>query len=217
MRKKFDKQLKTLNDQIIEMGALCEEAIMLDFKALSENNAGHLNKVTLLEQEINQKEKDIENLCMKLLLRQQPVAGDLRQISSALKMISDIERIGDQALDIAEIIPYLIDNEVKNKTHIEEMVREVLIMVNKSIDSHVHEDLDLAKQVIESDDIIDDYFDKVKKELIQMIAKDNQYGDSYIDLLMIAKYLERIGDHATNIAEWVVFSVTGVRSGNEVK
>ena len=159
--------------------------------------------------EIDRKEREIENICMKLLLRQQPVARDLRVISSALKMISDMERIGDQAADIVELSKYVEGSKIKNEIHLDEMSKEVIKMVTGSVDSFVSKDLYLARTVIISDDIVDNYFDDIKKKLIALIAKTDGEGEEFIDLLMIAKYLERIGDHATNIAEWVEYSILG--------
>ena len=209
MRNRFDEQLNNLNNELITMGALCEEAISAAVKLLIEND--HVMKENVLEsdKQIDQKERDIENLCMKLLMQQQPVASDLRTISSALKMISDMERIGDQASDIAEMVPYVIGNGTKSETHIEKMAKEVIRMTNESIDSFVNRDLALAKKVINNDDMVDELFLQIKKELIHLVQKDNQNGEYYMDLLMIAKYLERIGDHTTNIAEWVEYTITG--------
>lgn len=166
-----------------------------------------------LDGEIDQKERSIESLCLKLLLQQQPVARDLRQISAALKMITDMERIGDQADDISEIIPFLNGRTGGECEYIAEMARAAIHMVTESIDAYVRRDIVLAHAVIEYDDIVDDLFNKVKQSLIDMIAKNPQDGEFAIDLLMIAKYFERIGDHATNIAEWVEFSVTGMHKG----
>lgn len=212
MRKRFDEQLELLSVELIKMGALCEEAISAAIKALFED-VTLIDKVFTIDREIDQKERDIEALCMKLLLQQQPVAGDLRVISSALKMISDMERIGDQASDIAEIANYIKDNDTKSKVHINDMATATIKMVTDSIESFVKKDLELAWSVLEYDDVVDGLFDKVKHELISLISKDNSEGELYIDLIMIAKYLERIGDHATNIAEWVEYSITGTHKG----
>ena len=210
MRLKFDEQLEMLNVELIKMGALCEEAISLALKALAENDGSLIEKVFSVDGEIDRKEREIEALCMRLLLQQQPVARDLRQISSALKMISDMERIGDQASDIAEISEYLIGTGVEKQTKIDKMAAEAIKMVTDSINSYVKHDIDLAHKVIEYDDIVDGYFIEIKNEIIELIAKGETNGEYSIDLLMIAKYLERIGDHATNIAEWVEYSITGV-------
>lgn len=213
MRARFDEQLALLNREMIAMGALCEETIALAAKALLTGDAKMAESVHPLDGEIDQKERDIESLCLKLLLQQQPVARDLRQISAALKMITDMERIGDQAEDISEIIPFLNGRTGGECEYIAEMARAAIHMVTESIDAYVRRDIVLAHAVIEYDDIVDDLFNKVKQSLIDMIAKNPQDGEFAIDLLMIAKYFERIGDHATNIAEWVEFSVTGMHKG----
>ena len=209
MRNKFDEQLSQLNHEMIEMGALCEEVIALASRALTENDKSLAARVAPLDSEIDRKERDIENLCLKLLLQQQPVARDLRQISAALKMITDMERIGDQAEDIAEIITFLGGRGAENSQLLREMARSTIKMVTESVDAYVKHDTALADQVIAEDDTVDDYFARVKKDLIKRIAQDPDDGEFALALLMIAKYFERIGDHATNIAEWVIFSVTG--------
>lgn len=216
MRAKFDEQLEQLNTELITMGALCEEAISSAIKALFDEDDTLLENVFTADSGIDQKERDIEALCMRLLLQQQPVASDLRIISSALKMISDMERIGDQASDIAEITRYVKYSDVKSKVHIKDMATAAIKMVTDSIDSFVKKDITLVKAVMAYDDVVDGLFDKVKTELIALLAEDHTSGESFADLLMIAKYLERIGDHATNIAEWVEFSVTGVHKGGEM-
>ncbi len=210
MRSRFDEQLLLLNKELIEMGALCEEVISLASQALVDGNTSLLHKVTELDSEIDQKERNIESMCLKLLLQQQPVARDLRQISAALKMITDMERIGDQASDIAEIITYLNEDITTHCAHIREMAKAAIMMVTNSVDAYVKRDIDLAQAVIKHDDVVDDYFNMVKSDLIQIIGENPEDGEYALDLLMIAKYFERIGDHATNIAEWVLFSVTGV-------
>ena len=210
MRSKFDEQLALLNRELIEMGALCEEAIALSSKALTELDKTLAAKVAPLDTEIDQKERTIESMCLKLLLQQQPVARDLRQISAALKMITDMERIGDQAEDIAEIISFIDGHTSENDTLMREMAKAVIQMVTESVDAYVKHDIALAEKVIADDDIVDDYFDSVKKKLIGSIARNPGDGEYALDILMIAKYFERIGDHATNIAEWVIFSITGV-------
>ena len=210
MRSKFDEQLALLNRELIEMGALCEEVIALSSKALTELDKTLAAKVAPLDTEIDQKERTIESMCLKLLLQQQPVARDLRQISAALKMITDMERIGDQAEDIAEIISFIDGHTSENDTLVREMAKAVIQMVTESVDAYVKHDIALAEKVIADDDIVDDYFDSVKKKLIGSIARNPGDGEYALDILMIAKYFERIGDHATNIAEWVIFSITGV-------
>jgi len=216
MRSRFDEQLATLNKELIEMGALCEEAIADAAKALTTADEKTAAKVEPLEAEINQKERDIESLCLKMLLQQQPVARDLRQISATLKMITDLERIGDQASDIAEIITFIDKKAGVDCEPICLMAEATIRMVTESIDAFVKRDVGIAQQAIAHDDTVDDYFLKVKRSLINMIAQRPAEGEHALDLLMIAKYFERIGDHAVNIAEWVIFSVTGVHKGQTV-
>ncbi len=210
MRSRFDIQLEQLNTELIRMGALVEASISSAVKALIQQDKDKAKEAILADQEVDQKEKEIENLCLKLLLQQQPVARDLRLISSALKMITDMERIGDQAADISEIAIYLSDEPfIKKLETIPQMAEETIKMVSLSIDAFVKRDLDLADRVIEMDDIVDDLFMTVKKDLIELIHENRDTGEQALDLLMVAKYFERIGDHATNIAEWVRFSITG--------
>ena len=209
MRNRFDEQLYKLNREIIEMGAMCEEAIETASRALTTGNVELAGKVLAEGSAIDQMEREIESRCMKLLLHQQPVARDLRQISAALKMITDMERIGDQAEDIAEIVTFLNGHTMEGMEIIEEMAQETIEMVTFSVDAFVKKDVALAKTVIARDDVVDDYFSKVKHGIISLIAENPADGEFALDLLMISKYLERIGDHATNIAEWVIYSVTG--------
>ena len=216
MRSRFDEQLATLNKELIEMGALCEEAIADAAKALMTADEKTAAKVEPLEAEINQKERDIESLCLKMLLQQQPVARDLRQISAALKMITDLERIGDQASDIAEIITFIDKKAGVDCEPICLMAEATIRMVTERIDAFIKRDVGIAQQAIAHDDTVDDYFLKVKRSLINMIAQRPADGEHALDLLMIAKYFERIGDHAVNIAEWVIFSVTGVHKEQTV-
>ena len=210
MRNRLDQQLAQLNRELIEMGALCEEVIAMACRAMLEGDVAMAQKVAPLDSEIDQKERDIESLCLKLLLQQQPVARDLRQISAALKMITDMERIGDQAEDIAEIIRFLNGRHIENGQLMHAMSQAVIQMVTQSVDAFVKHDIILAEKVVSNDDVVDDYFDQVKQKLIDRIAQDPTEGEYALDLLMIAKYYERIGDHAVNIAQWVIFSVTGV-------
>ena len=214
MRSRFDQQLALLNQEMIEMGALCEEAIATAAKALAEGSRELAAKVAPLERDIDQKERDIESRCLKLLLQQQPVARDLRQISAALKMITDMERIGDQAEDIAEIAVHL-EGCADQCGHIREMAENTIRMVTESVDAYVKRDVALAQNVIAYDDVVDGCFDREKQRLMELIARDPAEGGCALDLLMIAKYFERIGDHAVNIAEWVIFSVTGVHKSGE--
>ena len=213
MRSRFDEQLALLNREMIEMGALCEEVIALASKALTEQDTALARRVAPLDTEIDQKERTIESMCLKLLLQQQPVARDLRQISAALKMITDMERIGDQAEDIAEIVTFLDGHTAENDDLLREMAKAVIKMVTESVDAYVRRDTALAEKVIADDDTVDRYFDDIKHRLIGSIARDPDGGEYALDVLMIAKYFERIGDHATNIAEWVIFSITGVHNG----
>ncbi|MDI9485897.1 MAG: phosphate signaling complex protein PhoU [Bacillota bacterium] len=211
MRRGFDAQLEQLNNELIVMGSLIETAIAMTIKALIDQDKEHAQKTIDFDEQIDQKEKDIEALCLKLILQQQPVARDLRTVSAALKMITDMERIGDQAADISEIALLLADTPyIKKLEHISLMAEETAKMVTEAVDAYVRGDLDKARTVIENDDIVDDYFDAVKEDLIGMISQDVRNGSQALDLLMIAKYFERIGDHAVNIAEWVEFSITGV-------
>ena len=216
MRSRFDQQLALLNRALIEMGALCEEGIALAAKALLTGDVSLAEKVAPLDREIDQKERSIESQCLKLLLQQQPVARDLRQISAALKMITDMERIGDQAEDIAEIVCTVPRHGPETMDIVRKMATSAIQMVTESIEAFVKSDIMLARKVVSDDDIVDGCFDQVKKALIARIAADPGDGEYAVDLLMIAKYFERIGDHATNIAEWVIFSVTGAHEEGQL-
>ena len=212
MRTHFDKQLNKLNDELIEMGSMIEKAIEHTIKALVTQDIDLAKYVIDSDEQINRQERDIESLCLKLLLQQQPVARDLRQISSALKMITDMERIGDHASDISEIIVTLLKREesyIKHLDHIQSMAKETSVMLVGSVYAFVNRNQLQAAAVIEKDDVVDDLFRKVQSELVQLIHEDPNCGEQATDLLMIAKYFERIGDHATNISEWVIFSLTG--------
>lgn len=209
MRNKFDEQLNILNNELITMGALCEDAISGAVNLLTQESGEIKENVIETDKQIDRKEKEIETLCMRLLLHQQPVARDLRVVSSALKMISDMERIGDQASDIAEMAEYVTDSAVQSKIHITDMANATIKMVSESVDSFVKKDVTLAREVLCHDDIVDDLFDRVKSELITAVQQNESNAETLIDLLMIAKYFERIGDHAENIAEWVIYSITG--------
>lgn len=210
MRNHFDEQLGQLNVELIKMGALCEESIACAVKAVFDDKTDSMiAKVNDNENEIDHMEHDIEALCMKLLLHQQPVAGDLRTVSSALRMISDMERIGDQSQDIAEIAGMIHSTDLAGKVHISDMANEAIGMVTMSVDSFVKKDVELAQKAIDADDKVDALFLSVKDELTQLVRSDAQDAEYVMDLLMAAKYLERIGDHATNIAEWVKYSITG--------
>jgi phosphate transport system protein len=216
MRDRFNRELEILNNELIEMGSAVEKAIQDAIIALREKDMILAQKIADNDDEIDNMEKDIESRCLKLLVQQQPVAGNLRLISAIFKMITDLERIGDQVQDISEIILRIGNNRlIKELTHIPQMAEATMKMVNKSIDAFVNKDLELAKEVIEYDDIVDNLFATIKDELISLIRMDASNGEQAIDLLMIAKYLERIGDHAENIAEWVVFSITGMHKSEE--
>ena len=213
MRNRFDEQLILLNKKMTQMGALCEELIAFVAKALLNGDIEGAREVKSRGQEIDHMEREIEAICLRLLLQQQPVAKDLRVVSAALKMITDMERIGDQAEDIADIIPVLNGRTGAEFVDLKLMAEATCKMVTDSIDAYVRQDVKLARIVLEHDDIVDDAFRKMKDTLIKMITDNNADGEYAVDLLMIAKYFERIGDHATNIAEWVEFSVTGIHKG----
>lgn len=214
MRSRFDEQLSSLSRELTQMGAMCEEIIALTSKALSGGDKELLAKVFPISTDIDRMERTIEALCLRLLLQQQPVARDLRQISAALKMITDMERIGDQAADIAEMVPFISEKQSENCGLISEMAKSAISMVTMSIDAYVKQDLTIAQEAMAKDDIVDDYFMRVKHSLIDMIAGMPSEGEYALDLLMIAKYFERIGDHAVNVAEWVAFSITGEHVGH---
>lgn len=215
MRSRFDEQLNTLRRKMIEMGSECENIIALATKALFEGNIEEALKAKKQGQRIDELEREIEAICLKLLLQQQPVAKDLRIISAALKMITDMERIGDQAEDIAGIVATLGGRVVDECIYISVMAEATIKMVTESIDAYVNEDVDLARAVLTHDSFVDEAFIHAKETLIKMVAENVSDGEYALDLLMIAKYFERIGDHATNIAEWVIFSVEGVHPQSE--
>lgn len=210
MRELYTQQLAALKTKLIQMGAMCEDAISCSIKGMLQGDTELLKKVENTELDINQMEREIERLCMKLLLMQQPVASDLRSVSSALKIISDLERIGDQAYDIAEISKHLKFSDFSSKVHIQEMATAAIRMVTDSVEAFVQRDLSLAQRVLKEDDTVDALFNKVRSDLVNMIQSENgEDVEMMLDLLMIAKYLERIGDHAENVAEWVVYLLTG--------
>ena len=217
MRYRYDMQLHTLDTQLTHMGELCEAAIAKVTQALNDGSTEQAQVVIKEDEEIDQIEKDIERLCLKLLLQQQPVARDLRRISAALKMITDMERIGDQACDITGIVKK--DAEVltiRENTHLDKMAKATISMVSKSIQSFIKQNLMIAHEVIEQDDTVDELFNKVKKETISLIHEDPGKGEECVAIVMIAKYFERIGDHASNIAEWVEFAITGEYKGGSL-
>lgn len=209
MRSKFDEQLDQLHRELITVGALCENAIALSAKALTEGSVKIAEQVPDFTAQIDRKEREIESMCIKLLLQQQPVAKDLRVISAALKMVTDMERIGDNSGDIAEIVTMSNISASDDTLNIHDMALAVIKMVTDSIDAFVKRDISLARAVIEYDDVVDGCFDRTKKRLIDCLSKPGADGEYALDLLMIAKYFERIGDHAVNIAKWVLFSITG--------
>lgn len=215
MRKRLDSQLEMLNVELIKMGALCEDALDCAMKALFERDEGFRIKTALIERDIDSKERDIETLCMRILLSQQPVAADLRAVSSAMRMIADMERIGDQAEDIAELSKSIGSKNVIDEVHLQKMADGAVRMVIDSVDSFVKRDLKLAKHVMLEDDAVDECFDTVKELLIKELASPESDKESCLNILMAAKYLERIGDHATNIAEWVEYSITGHKDVEE--
>lgn len=217
MRNRFDRQLLKLNQEMIDMGSLCEEMITAAAKIVATRDKELMDDIVTMEEEINQKERDIERICMKLLMQQQPVASDLRVISAAMKMVSDMERIGDQACDITGIVKK--DAEVltiRENTHLDKMAKATISMVSKSIQSFIKQNLIIAHEVIEQDDTVDELFNRVKKETISLIHEDSGKGEECVAIVMIAKYFERIGDHASNIAEWVEFAITGEYKGGSL-
>ena len=208
MRNRFDQQLEKLNVELVTMGALCEDALTYAIKALFDRESDMAERAEEAEKQIDQMEREIEAICMRLLLQQQPVARDLRTITAAMKMVTDMERIGDHAADISEMTILMgKDSKIDNFDHISKMAAETMIMLNQSIEAYVEKDTKKAHDVIEHDDIVDKLFDEAKKDVIRLIIESSDDGEDATDLLMIAKYFERIGDHATNIAEWVIFSL----------
>ncbi len=217
MRERYHRQLKQMYSLMAEMGGLCQDAIGVSVRTLSGDEAAARKleeHVFAVDGEIDEMEREIEDICTKLLLHQQPVARELRRITAALKMITDLERIGDQAADIAELASFLRTYEDEGKTRLTQMADETIRMVRESVEAFVRLDLELARSVIAYDDVVDGWFHRIKKDLIDMIAQDSSRGEECLDILMVAKYLERIGDHATNLAEWVEYAITGERSKN---
>ena len=217
MRTRFDEQLAQMNNSLLKMGSLIEHAIAMAATALTEQDVELAKKAIEIDDEIDNMEKEVEAICLKLILHQQPIATDLRLISTALKMITDMERIGDHATDISEITLLLAKAVyIKKPEHIKQMAEETIKMVGKSIDAYVNKDIETANAVIKSDDVVDELFCAVKRDLIDLIHEDTKNGEQAMDLLMIAKYFERIGDHAVNIAEWVIFSITGEHKNKRI-
>ena len=213
MREQYDRQLKKLNDELIRMGEMICEAIAGAVGALEKRDDRRAREIIAYDEEIDQQERLVESMFFKLLLSQQPVAGDLRRVSSALKMITDMERIGDHAADISEIELMLERLPPMSNAHLREMAAETRAMLLASIEAYVERDVNKAQAVIDRDDVVDDLFDTVKGELIAAIRESPENGEPATDLLMAAKYFERIGDHATNIAEWAIFAMTGRHAG----
>lgn len=208
MRKKFEEQLSTLNDEMIRMGTMIEENIQKAIDSLVKSDIEMAKDIMEKDELVDKKQKEIETLCFHLLIQQQPVARDLRVITAAMKMVTDMERIGDHAADISEMTILMgKDSKIDNFDHISKMAAETMIMLNQSIEAYVEKDTKKAHDVIEHDDIVDKLFDEAKKDVIRLIIESSDDGEDATDLLMIAKYFERIGDHATNIAEWVIFSL----------
>ncbi len=217
MREKFNAQLEELKKKLMDAGVLCEEAIMMAITSFLDRKEENIDRVVEIEREIDDMESDIEKLCISLLLHQSPVASDLRIVSSALKMITDIERISDQASDIATLTQHTIAKEAINAPHITKMAGETIKMVRDAVKAFVERDIELANKVISNDDIVDELFNTVKEEIIMAIKNDSANSEVALDVMMIAKYLERIADHATNIAEWVEFNIMGVHDGHHNK
>jgi phosphate transport system protein len=212
MRKQFISQLHTLNDTLTEMGGLIEYAIQTAVCALVNQDVTLAKEAIAYDEKIDAKEKEIEHLCFDILLLQHPVASDLWVVSSALKMITDMERIGDQSADISELTLIMAGSPyIKKLEHIPLMAEATIKMVNDAIDAFVKKDTELAVSVIEYDDVVDNYFVTVRDDLIELIQSNPDNAAQAFDLMMVAKYFERIGDHAVNIAEWVLFSLTGTK------
>lgn len=208
MRNKFDEQLALLNKEMVHMGTMIEESIGKAVKALVKQDVNSAKEIMNSDEEIDREQKKIENICFNLLIQQQPVARDLRTITAAMKMVTDMERIGDHAADISEMTILMSNTEKYHLLeHINKMAAETILMLNWSIEAYVQKDIEKAKEVIAHDDVVDDLFDEAKKDIIDMIREDSKKGEQVTDLLLIAKYFERIGDHATNIAEWVIYSL----------
>ena len=211
MRNRFERQLLELNNELIQMGSMIERAIEMGISALVRQDVEKAKKAIAYDEEIDEQEKTVESLWMKLLLQQQPVAKDLRLISAALKMITDMERIGDQAADIADLSKHIEDKAVTGDIiNIRKMAEDTVRMVTESIDAFVKGDLELCRQVIDDDDKVDNAFNEIKEKLVEILSSGNPDARLGLDILMAAKYFERIGDHAVNIAEWVEYSITGV-------
>ena len=217
MRTRYQQQLTLLNNELIHMGACCEELISSACTALHDPDQTQAAKIRRTGAELDQMEKDIEALCLKILLQQQPVASDLRLVSSAMKMVTDMERIGDQAEDIAEILQSMNKDDVDEKKLLQQMPETASTMVTQAVDAFVRQDISLVEKIIAMDDLVDEQFMQYRKSLIRLIRENPQRAETALDGLMIAKYFERIADHATNLAEWVVFAVTGSYKGEDLE
>lgn len=218
MRSKFDEQLQVLNREMIEMGQKIVKSIARSIEALTDKNVDLAQRIMESDIEIDRYQKKIEGICFDLLIQQQPVARDLRTVTAAMKMVTDMERIGDHAADISEMTILMGDNSrIDQYSHIKKMSSETMLMLNHSIEAYVEKNIEKAKEVIEHDDVVDELFSEAKKDIISLILNNPKEGEEATDLLMVAKYFERIGDHATNIAEWVIFSLNnGEQAGEEV-
>ena len=215
MRAEYDRQLRELEEELFDMGSMCQQAVAFSGAVLIGDDETLREQVCSLEMEIDKKDRQIENICTGLLLRQTPVAGDLRFVSAALKIVSDMERIGDQAADIAELSRYISEKPLLEKVHISDICCVVMNMVTNSVEALVKKDEILARKVIGDDDIADELFVRIKEELVSLIQENRTEPQEILDLLMAAKYFERVGDHAVNIAEWVEFIVTGMHDDRE--
>ena len=214
MRAEYDRQLRELEEELFDMGSMCQQAVAFSGAVLIGDDETLREQVCSLEMEIDKKDRQIENICTGLLLRQTPVAGDLRFVSAALKIVSDMERIGDQAADIAELSRYISEKPLLEKVHISDICCVVMNMVTDSVEALVKKDEILARKVI-GDDIADELFVRIKEEVVSLIQENRTEPQEILDLLMAAKYFERVGDHAVNIAEWVEFIVTGMHDDRE--
>ena len=214
MRAEYDRQLRELEEELFDMGSMCQQAVAFSGAVLIGDDETLREQVCSLEMEIDKKDRQIEKICTGLLLRQTPVAGDVRFVSAALKIVSDMERIGDQAADIAELSRYISEKPLLEKVHISDICCVVMNMVTDSVEALVKKDEILARKVI-GDDIADELFVRIKEELVSLIQENRTEPQEILDLLMAAKYFERVGDHAVNIAEWVEFIVTGMHDDRE--
>ena len=217
MRSKFDEQLNMLNQEMMHMGTMIEERIQKAIEALIDGNTDLAKEIMDSDNEVDREQKIIESVCFNLLMQQQPVARDLRVISAAMKMVTDMERIGDHAADISEMTIMMQSTSYPSQLEdIKKMASETVLMLIRSIEAYVEKDMEKARKVIAHDDVVDELFDRNKSDIIEMIHKDPTQGEQAVDLLMIAKYFERIGDHATNIAEWVIFALDDKKINKEV-